>query len=164
MKTLVAFIGHPAGGKTSASYTLSDKLDNSLVIEIDEIKTKISGSVFAKDDEERELWFTEINKQIKEAFNTFETVIIDEGFFTNELFKKITIGLEDIRKIVVEISYDIDEHLQRNENRGDIPEPVLRMFEVWNSVPQDEKIKPNLVINDINLKPEEIADKVAQLL
>lgn len=160
MKTLIIFIGHPAGGKTSTAYKLAERIGNSKVIEVDEIKKKISGSVFGKNDSERELWFQEVNKQIKENLENFDNIIIDEGFFANEYFNKILKGVENIKKIVVEINYSLEEHLRRNEGRGDISGPVRRMYEVWENVSPEEKIQSDILITDEKLTIEQITEKI----
>ena len=120
--------------------------------------------MFGKDDEERELWFKEINKQTKESLANFDNIIIDEGFFTQELFNKIINGFEQIKKFVVEITFELDEHVRRNEARGDTPEPIQRMYKLWQSVPKGQKIKPNLLIKDKSLSTEQIADLILKNL
>lgn len=163
-KQIIIFIGHPAGGKTSAAYKLAEKLGDSKVIAVDEIKTEISGSVFGRDDRERELWFQEINKQIKEGLESFNNMIIDEGFFTQELFDKIMVGLDQVKKFIVEITFGLDEHLCRSKARGDLLEPVRRMYNLWQSVPEDKRIEPNLVVRDATLDSEKIADLIIKNL
>ena len=131
MKRIIIFIGHSAGGKTSTAHKLAERLGDSKVIKVDEIKIKISGSVFGKDDNERELWFKEINKQIKEELSKFDNIIVDEGFFTKEYFNKILRGVEDVRRFVVEINYSLEEHVRRNRERGEKDdEPVKRMYDL----------------------------------
>jgi len=149
MRRLVIFIGPPAGGKTSTAYALAEKLGDSLVIEVDKIKEKISGGISAKDDEERELWFEEINKQIKEGLNKYQYVIVDEGFFTQELLDKILIGVEEIPKTVVEINYGREEYLKRDQARPDHNlEAFNKMMDVWEGVPENERIISDILINN----------------
>lgn len=161
MKRIIIFIGHPAGGKTSTAYKLAEKLGNSKVIRVDEIKIKISGSVFGKDDAERELWFKEINKQIKQGLKAHDNVIVDEGFFAKKYFNKILKGVENIKRIVIEINYILEEHIKRNKKRGEaISGPVKKMYELWNSIPEKERIEPDIKISDKNLSIEKIIEKI----
>ena len=164
MKRIIIFIGHPAGGKTSTAHKLAEKLSNSNVIEVDVIKTQISGSVFGKDDNERELWFKEINRQIKEGFKKFDNIIVDEGFFAKEYFNKILKGVEDIKHFVNQINYELEEHICRNKKRGEENnEIVKKMYNLWNSIPNDKRIKPDIVINDKNLTIEQIIKKIIKI-
>jgi len=161
MKRIIIFIGHPAGGKTSTAHKLADKLGSSRVVEVDKIKIQISGSVFGKDDAERELWFKEINKQIKEGLKSFDNIIVDEGFFTKEYFEKILDGLQNIKRFVVEINYDLEEHIRRNKERGeDDAGSVRKMYNLWHSVPKEERIQADIVIRDKNLTSEQIINEV----
>ena len=161
MKRIIIFIGHPAGGKTSATKKLAQKLGNSKVIEVDQIKIQISGSVFGKDDDERELWFKEINRRIKEGLKSFDNIIIDEGFFAKEYFNKILEEVKDIERFVIELSYDLEEHIRRNKQRGENNhEPIKKMYHLWHSIPKEKKIKPDIVIKDKNLSIDEVVNKV----
>jgi tRNA uridine 5-carbamoylmethylation protein Kti12 len=165
-KQLIIFIGHPAGGKSSAAKQLAKKLDDAIYIGIDEIKIQISGSVFSRTPDEKELWFKEINHQIKKGLQERKAVVIDEGFFTNELLQKILVGLDniDFKKLIVEITFELEEHTRRNSERGDTPEPVKHMYDLWNSIPLDQRIKPDIEIHDKKLTTEQIVDVVLNAL
>jgi len=156
MKQLIIFIGLPAGGKTSTAYKLAEKISKSKVIEVDRIKKRISGSVFGKNDAERELWFKEINRQIKEGLKKCDCIIIDEGFFARKYLNKILKGVEDLKKTIVEINYDIEEHIRRNKQRDGASGPVRKMYNLWNNVSADEKILSGIKINDKTLSVEDI--------
>jgi tRNA uridine 5-carbamoylmethylation protein Kti12 len=161
MKHLFIFIGPPAGGKTTATYGLASRLKNTEVIEVDKIKEQISGSVFPKKDSERELWFQEVNKRIKEALQSKDNVIVDEGFFETKYLNKILIGVEDVPRTIVKIIFSLDDHLERDENRpgGGNIEAVTRNYNVFMEG-NDDQIEPDIVIKDPNMPQEEIIEKI----
>jgi len=165
-KELIIFIGHPAGGKSSAAKQLAKELGDGVYIGVDEIKIQISGSVFSRTPDEKELWFKEINRQIKQGLKEHRAVVVDEGFFTNELLQKILVGLEEIdfKRLIIEVTFDLEEHLRRNTERGDAPEPVRHMYKIWNSVPLDERIKPDIEIHDKTLTTQQIVDTILSKL
>jgi len=113
MNKLIIFIGHPAGGKTSTAHKLADILGGAEVIETDKVKQKISGSIHARDNNERELWFKEINNQIKTGVDNNKYTIIDEGFFSVVYLNKILADIKNINKTIIEITYSLDEHIKR---------------------------------------------------
>jgi len=165
MKRIIIFIGHPAGGKTLTAYKLAEKLGNSKIIEVDKIKIKISGSVFGRDDDERELWFKEINNQIKEGLEDFENVIVDEGFFAKKYLDKILTGVENTKRFIIEINYSLKEHIRRNKRRGESDQgPVKRMYELWDSIPKKDKIQPDIIITNEDLAIEQIVNEIYQKL
>lgn len=165
-KQLIIFIGHPAGGKSSAAKRLAKELNDAVYVGVDEVKIMISGSVFSRTPDEKELWFKEINRQIKQGLREHKSVVVDEGFFTNELIQKILVGLESInfKKLVVEITFELEEHIRRNTERGDTPEPVKHMYDLWNSIPMGERIKPDIEIHDKKLTTGQIVDLVLSKL
>ncbi len=165
MKRVIIFVGPPAGGKTSAAHKLAERLLNSVVIEVDPIKERISGSVHGKDDIERELWFSEINKEFRRALETSDNVIIDEGFFENQYLNKILKGVKNVKQTIVEINYSLEEHLKRDGKRkGDEPGAVRQNYYLYKNASVEEKINPDIFIADKDLTPDEIAGKIVSNL
>ena len=161
MKKLFIFIGHPAGGKTTTAIELAKRLGKVKVIEVDEIKKKISGSVFGRNDEERELWFREVNNQILNGLKGFDNIVIDEGFFEQKYLDKITAGVSPhAKKVIIEITLPLEEHIRRNKGRNDISEPVKRMYEIWNQVKEQYRIKPDIEIHNPRLSVGEVTQLI----
>jgi len=158
MQKLIIFIGPPAGGKTTTAKLLADRLGNSRVIEVDQIKEQLSGSVFPKKDEERELWFQEVNRQIKKGLAEFDHVIVDEGFFDQKYLNKILIRVESESRTIIKIMYDLNTHLKRDANRpgGGNTEAVTKNYNNFIDIKESDKINADLSISDPNLSQEEI--------
>jgi gluconate kinase len=157
MKKIYIFIGPPAGGKTSTAHALAEKLESAKVIEVDEIKKMISGSVFGKDDDERESWFKETNNQIKEGLKSFDNIIVDDGFFEKQYIDKILKDLNEVDKLIIEINFNEKEHLYRSDKRiGDDEDSIRRMYKIYNKVNEESKINPNIIINNPKLSKKEI--------
>lgn len=160
MPHLIIFIGPPAGGKTTTAKKLAQKLGNSKVVEVDEIKIAISGSVFGKDDAERELWFKKVNEEILEGLKAGRNVIVDEGFFEKQYLDKILVDVEK-KPVIVEINYRLKDHLKRSsERKGDDVEAIERMYQIHNSVENKEKIFPDMLFSDIEMSQEQIANEI----
>lgn len=160
MQHLIIFIGPPAGGKTTTAKKLAQRLGNSKVVEVDKIKIAISGSVFGKDDNERELWFKKVNEEISSGLDAGKNVIVDEGFFGKQYLDKI---LENISKapFIVEINFRIDEHLKRSsERKDDDVQAIKRMYQIYNSVNKGSKIATNLAIEDERVSVDGIIEQI----
>ena len=168
MSKLIIFIGPPAGGKTSAARLLAKEFEDPVLVEMDEIKKKLSGSVFANGDTEeeremdREMWFKQANLEIIKGLSERSYVIVDEGFHSNYYLRKLLSNVS-VKPLVVKIFFSLKEHLSRDSKRKDKTDPNV-LERVYDLFINSDMIVPDFEIIDPNLSLREIIKKIRDLI
>jgi len=166
MKKVIIFRGPTAGGKSTIARILSDKLHFPL-IDIDQIKHKISGSVHSPDYETIKSWFRaagdEACKFLKECQ---EGVIIDEAFRDQELLNETLgqIDLKEYKRLVIEFKFPLEVHKERHNSKiNKIHQDVNQVEKYYNEYERYSIMSPirnDISINDPLLSKEQILDKI----
>ena len=84
--------------------------------------------------------------------------------FSKEYLNKILKGVKKNKQVIIEVNYSLEEHLRRNKKRGGAPEPVKHMYNIWHSVSEKEKIKPDILITNKNLSIDQIVNEIMRNL
>ncbi len=165
MKRVIVLRGPCGAGKTTVAREMCRRVPNSVHINIDDIKKKMSGSVHVSCPGDPEQWFEQSNALAKQELTHDKSVILDEAFAYPHLLSIATNGLTEIAKVfIVEIRYDDDEHVSRYHNKptGMKEHPTDEVIQsyITDYDNNGRRITNDLVISDPNLKAEQIAEEI----
>lgn len=147
MKMIVIFFGPPAGGKTTLAHALEEALPNSRVIEVDEIKMDVSNKMKETNGAELREWLVAINRELASKLRIYETVILDEGFFSREQINQIVRGLEDVPLFLIQLKYPLEDHLKNDARSGGAErEALTETYRRFEQVPPAERIPADFEI------------------